>query len=133
MDGFTADEDCDDSNPLIYPNARYAPDSEEARTLTDTACQTGQPIDANCDMTPEYMCDIAINPIPDFDRDGYTDDDCDEENPLIHPNASYEDGSPEAQRLTDLACMRNEPIDADCDDEPDYFCVIVNPAPEDER
>ena len=49
-----------------------------------------EPIDINCDNEPDIDCQISINPVPDFDRDGFTEDDCDPENPLIYPGASYD-------------------------------------------
>lgn len=132
MDGYPESIDCDDNEALIHPDANYRPDSREAFELMDLACSRGEAVDANCDGNTDFECNIVINPVPDFDRDGYTDDDCEPEDALIHPNASYAPGSREAQILNERACELGTAIDVDCDNEPDYFCVIVNPEPSDE-
>ncbi len=69
-DGFTSDEDCDDTNPLVYPGA-------------DPICEAE---DADCDGQPEAP--------PDEDGDGYapcpgenTPADCDDTDPAINPGA----------------------------------------------
>ena len=114
-DGVAASLDCDDDDPNI-------------RERTENGCVRIMPTDP-CD---DEM--ISCNPLPDFDEDGdmdgfFAEDDCDDSNALINPEASYEPGSPEAQRLEQLACERGEAVDANCDNEPDFACVIVNPPP----
>jgi hypothetical protein len=134
-DGYPADIDCNDDERFIHPNAVYEPGSEGATVLEDMACETGVPVDADCDNEPDHFC-IIINPLPpeleDMDGDGYNADvDCNDNEPLIHPDASYAPGSNEAQYLENLACQTGFPLDANCDRVPDYHCIIINPPPPD--
>lgn len=133
MDGYFDQEDCDDSNPLIHPNAAYEAGSDSAMSLEALACASGDAVDVDCDDEPDYFC-VIVNPPPpeltDMDGDGYPGDvDCNDDDMLIHPDAAYESGSDSAMALEEMACQTGMPVDADCDREPDYFCVIVNPLP----
>ena len=109
-DGVAASIDCDDDDPTVFER-------------TENGC-----VRDPCES--EYV-DAICNPMPDdADGDGSSAyEDCDDTNHLIYPEARYEPGSVEAQRLEQLACERGEAIDANCDNEPDFACVIVNPPP----
>ena len=128
-DGLSQFDDCDDREPLIYPGASYAVESRTERVLEDLACQSGGDLDVDCDGEPDYFC-VLVNPEPeDLDGDEFAEDeDCDDTNAQIYPGASYEIGSEEAQALTSLSCEVGEGIDADCDGEAEYQCVITNMA-----
>jgi cysteine-rich repeat protein len=90
-DGFSADEDCDDSNPAVHPDAEEFCDG----------------IDNNCN--DEIDEELLILIYPDADGDGYgrtedslsgchpaegyaeLDGDCDDEDPRFHPGADESD------------------------------------------
>ena len=133
MDGFFAEDDCDDSNALINPEASYEPGSPEAQRLEQLACERGEAVDANCDNEPDFAC-VIVNPPPpmDGDMDGYFgDDDCDDTDARIFPDAEYQPGTRGWAELEALACQRGTPIDFDCDDVAEIECMItVNPLPD---
>jgi hypothetical protein len=96
-DGFCgSDDDCDDSNCMINPYA-----FETCDDGIDQDCRNG---DLECTSCPEGELDI--------DRDGYcTPEDCDDNNPFIHPNA--------VELCTDE-------IDSDCDNYVNDCCEITD-------
>jgi len=99
-DGYTADVDCDDTDPETYPGAPEVGDFPE--------CCDGGGADTNCDGMPP-LC--ACNPFPevDADGDGWTMDvDCDDSDPRTYP------GAPED-------CC--ETVDRDCDGAPPEICT----------
>jgi len=106
-DGFSLDDDCDDSNPLIHP----------------AATELCNGIDDNCN--DEIDEGVLIDWFFDFDEDGYGSDfleqacvsipgavildgDCDDNNPLIHPNST----------------QRVDGIDSDCNGTRDWLVQI---------
>jgi len=112
FDGEWGGDDCDDTDPLIYPGA-----TEDCLDNKDNDC------DGQVDFEDSDCDDIVTNPAPeDFDEDGFTEDvDCNDDDENINPEAQED-------------CF--DGIDNDCDnniDEADEDCpeVIVNPAPED--
>ncbi len=93
-DGFTEKQnDCDDTNPNINPNA------------TDI-CEDG--IDQNCDGS-DASCTAEDT---DDDKDGYSEKagDCNDENPAIHPGATEicGDGIDQDCDSKDLECTEDD-------------------------
>ena len=130
-DGVSALLDCDDAEPLVYPEANYADDPATQNLLEEMACQRERGIDADCDGEPDYFCVIVNPPPPDLDEDmdGYAvGDDCDDEEALIYPEADHSDDPTAMSALERLACQRGEAIDADCDGVSEFQCVITNMA-----
>ena len=100
-DGATADVDCNDDNPHIYPGARVNPDEPSILAI----CLTTGLVDVDCDGHADMVCDIDRN--IDEDADGVTRDrDCDDSNPDIGAAPDGEQCPP-------------EPVD--CDD-PNIIC-----------
>ncbi|MEL6343252.1 MAG: putative metal-binding motif-containing protein [Myxococcota bacterium] len=116
-DGYTSDDDCDDTNPDINPGA-------------DEICDS---IDNNCDGRADEGLDVVW--FPDVDEDGYGDEDpeggvliscqqpfghidndgdCDDEDPEINPGIAADDCND---------------VDDDCDgdtDEDAEFSIAYN-------
>lgn len=100
-DGFTADEDCDDDNEDINPDAEEIPNDG---------------IDQDCDGE-----DLIIS---DVDGDGFSveDGDCNDNDDSINPDADeipYDgiDQDCDGEDLTDVDGDGFSPDDGDCDDE----------------
>ena len=118
-DGVSSLTDCDDADPNVGAPL-------EGQTCDPMRPPATRPCDPSCDDGMPIFC----NPIPDFDNDGYGDDvDCDDDEELIYPDADHSADSAAQADFEALACERGEDVDADCDGEPDYYCVIVNPPP----
>ncbi len=73
-DGYTADVDCDDSNPAVNPGAAEV-------------CDDG--IDNDCDGLVDSDDPDCTAPPVDADADGYASDvDCDDSNPAVNPGSA---------------------------------------------
>ena len=101
-DGFSADVDCNDSDPTIYPGApEYLPGID--------CCEepVWEFVDRDCDgHAPICTC----NPIPDWDGDGYPQwEDCDDSDPSVYPGAPEE---------ASADCCEGGDRDTDCDGVP---------------
>ncbi|MBO6934729.1 MAG: putative metal-binding motif-containing protein [Deltaproteobacteria bacterium] len=123
-DGWTVDEDCDDTDPNVHPGA------------SETECPDG--IDNDCDAVIDEG-DIGVcNPVPDADMDGYPADvDCDDGDPNIHPGMPAEGCCPE-RGTPDQNCDGvvgpdpEEPIACNCfyDEDGDGYGEGFGPGPD---
>ena len=106
-DGSPTEEDCDDNEPLVYPEAEEVPydgldnDCDE-QTPDDDLDNDGFGINNDCNDEDQAInpdaeeipydgqdndCD-AQTPDDDLDEDGFgVDDDCNDENQAINPDA----------------------------------------------
>ena len=97
-DGFNVFEDCDDSNPSVYPTAVEIPNND---------------VDEDCDG-------VAL--IIDDDGDGFnSDDDCDDSNPNINPDATEIPNNDIDENCDGIVLIIDDDMDGfnsdeDCDD-----------------
>ncbi len=122
-DGYTIMDDCDDTDPDVYPGAA------EVCNERDDDCDGYTDEDSPCD--PDQVCidGQCVEEITDEDGDGYTiSDDCDDTDPDVNPGAAEvcneKDDDCDGYTDEDLFCGEDcEPVDeppastppADCD------------------
>ncbi len=138
-DGYTADEDCDDSNPLVHPNAQEVPydgldnDCDEA-TLDDDLDQDGYGVLDEDGMYVGTDCEdlnAAINPGVDEVCDGI-DNDCDgtADQDAVDALTFYYDVDGDGYGDDDTwiqACEGNDDVVLDAGDCNDLD-ILINPA-----
>jgi hypothetical protein len=108
-DGFIADEDCDDSNPLVYPG-------------TEEICDG---IDNNCNT--EIDEEVLITFYSDGDEDGFgnsniTMEACSQNNGFVSIGTDCNDGDPNVFPGADEIC---DDKDNDCNDEIDEGLALL--------
>jgi len=102
-DGFCADVDCDDNDPLVYPGAPERCDGK----------------DNNCNGITDEGCEDCV----DNDGDGFCADvDCDDNDPFVYP------GAPERCDGKDTNCngITDEGCEDCVDNDGDGYCADVD-------
>lgn len=85
-DGFTQGEDCDDSDPLIYPQATEI--CNERDDNCNGEIDEGAGVDWYFDFDEDgYGAEFLENSCDSIPNATQFDGDCDDEDPLVHPNS----------------------------------------------